>query len=84
MLKPPGLSIHFLEKEPYSGSFSGKRYYLNKSEDMLMACAYPEPWCYEKTPEEHKIRKEFPFTPEGLADALRWLETVSPGSQSAL
>ncbi len=76
MLKPPGLSIQFLKKEAYTGSFSGKRYYLAKSGDALAACAYPEPWCYEKTPEEHKVRKDFPFTPDGLSDALKWLEDV--------
>lgn len=76
MLNAPGLNLAFLKKEPYSGSASGKRFYVCKSEEELMACVYKEPWCYEVTPEEDKIRKEFPFTQEGLEEALAWMEAV--------
>ena len=34
---------------------------------------YPEPWCFEAAPEEDKTLREFPFTPEGLEEAIRWL-----------
>lgn len=74
MLYTPGLSVNFLKKENYSGSHDGMRYYLAASGDSIRVCAYPEPWCFEATPEEQKIWKEFPFSPEGLKEALGWLE----------
>ena len=34
---------------------------------------YPEPYCFEKTPEEEKQAKEFPFTNEGFDEAVAWM-----------
>ncbi|HBD01165.1 MAG TPA: GNAT family acetyltransferase, partial [Lachnoclostridium sp.] len=34
---------------------------------------YPEPYCYEATPEEQKIRTSFPFTEEGRGQAVDWI-----------
>lgn len=73
MLPTLGLSIKALKKEPFSGSHCGMRYYLTTSDDILTAYLYPEPWCFEATPEEQKEKKEFPFTQEGLANALTWM-----------
>ena len=80
MIYTPGLSVNFLKKENYSGSYAGMRYYLTASEDILKVCIYPEPWCFEATPDEKKIWKEFPFSPEGLKEALGWLnDTYTKG-----
>lgn len=73
MIYTPGLSINFLKKENYSGSYDGMRFYLLKAEDKLRACIYPEPWCFEKTPQEDKTWEEFPFSAEGLKEALDWI-----------
>ena len=74
MVEAPGLSINFLKKEEYSGSHSGMRYCLMKADDTIKVCIYPEPWCFDKTPEEEKTWKEFPFSPEGLNEAMDWLD----------
>lgn len=73
MIYTPGLSINFLKKENYSGSHAGMRFYLIKADDIIRTCVYPEPWCFEKTPEEDKIWNEFPFSAEGLEQALTWI-----------
>lgn len=74
MIYTPGLSINFLKKESYSGSHAGMRFYLIGAEDKINVCIYPEPWCFEKTPEDSKIWEEFPFSDDGLEQALTWIE----------
>ena len=76
MIASPGLNINFLKKENYSGSHSGMRYYLISSDNMIKACVYPEPWCFEKTPEENKIWAEFEFSEDGLKKALGWIDNM--------
>ena len=73
MILTLGLSIKALKKEPFSGSHCGMRYYLTAKDDILTAYLYPEPWCFEATQEDQKERKEFPFTQEGLDDAISWM-----------
>lgn len=75
MIQTPGLSINFLKKENYTGSHTGTRYYLTADDDVIKVCIYPEPWCFEVTPEEQKTWKEFPLTPEGLKDAVAWIDS---------
>ena len=58
MIATMGLTVKALKKEPFSGSHHGMRYYLNTSDDTLNVWIYPEPWCFEQTPEEDKT-----FTP---------------------
>ncbi|MCI8319766.1 MAG: GNAT family acetyltransferase [Dorea sp.] len=77
MIATPGLSINFLKKENYTGSHAGLRYYLNASKDKLHVCIYPEPWCFEATPDEDKQWMEFPLSPEGLEEAIEWISKVS-------
>ena len=74
MIEAIGLSVLFLKKEPYTGSFHGIRYRLSKEEDVLKACVYPDPYCFEATSDEEKIGKDFEFSPEGLEAALAWIE----------
>lgn len=74
MIATPGLSVNFLKKENYSGSHAGMRYYLTASDGVLTAFVYPDIWCFEKTPEKDKRNAEFPFTPEGLEEALAWID----------
>lgn len=74
MIEAIGLSILFLKKEAYTGSYHGIRYRLSKDEDILKACVYPEPYCFEATSEEVKTWKDFEFSQDGLNDALNWIE----------
>lgn len=63
----------FFKKEAYTGSYKGMRYRVKKDEDQFEACVYPEPYCYEATPEEQKVKTSFPFTEEGRESVINWL-----------
>ncbi len=73
MISTLGLSIKALKKEPFSGSHCGMRYYLTLTDERLTVYLYPEPWCFEATPEDQKERNDFPFTQEGLDEAVVWI-----------
>jgi hypothetical protein len=73
MIATMGLTIQALKKEPFSGSHHGMRYYLNSSGDTINAWIYPEPWCFEQTPEESRTYHAFPLTQDGLNDAIDWI-----------
>ena len=78
--------LPFINKRPFTGSFEGMRYRLRKktamsdggkAEDVFLeACAYPEPYCFEATPEEQKTFQDFPFTDEGFEEAVAWLNEM--------
>ncbi|MCM1158230.1 MAG: hypothetical protein NC300_09320 [Bacteroidales bacterium] len=73
--------------QPYLGSHRGMRFRLarNPMEDVALmpeekkgdavfeATIWPEPFCYEATPEEQKTTKTFPFNPEGKEQMIDWL-----------
>lgn len=65
--------IQFFKKEAYTGSMKGMRYRVAKEEEEFSAVVYPEPYCYEATPEEQKIKASFPFTEEGRGQAVDWI-----------
>lgn len=65
--------IQFFKKEAYTGSMSGMRYRINKVEEGLEAVVYPEPYCYEATPDEQKTKMIFPFSEEGREQAVDWI-----------
>ena len=69
--------FNYIKKEEYTASMDGMRYMLKKKENgeeiMLQAAIWPEPYCYAKTQEEYKQRKEFPFSEEGVKAAADWL-----------
>ena len=74
MISTHGLSVTALKKEPFSGSHGGMRYYLAASGESLSAYIYPEPWCFEAAPDIQKEKKEFPFSQEGLDEAVAWID----------
>ena len=41
--------------------------------NTLGVWVWPEPFSFEKTPEEQKKYKEFEFSEEGLNEAINWL-----------
>lgn len=69
--------LNYIKKEEYTASMDGMRYMLKKKEEegesRLEAVIWPEPYCYAKTEEEKKLRKEFPFSAEGVTQAADWL-----------
>lgn len=66
-----------LKKEPFSGSHRGMRYYLRgddgKNSTTFTVWVYPEPWCFEDTPEDEKKSSCFPLSQEGMDQAAEWL-----------
>ena len=58
------LSINFLKKQNYTGSYRGMRYTL-----MI----WPQPMNYENSSPESRTEKTFSFTNEGRKEAIEWL-----------
>lgn len=73
MIETAKISLNFIKKEPVTGSYNGMRFQLHKEEEMIRATVWPEPFCYDKTPKEKKIVKDFPLTPEGKEEAVAWM-----------
>lgn len=65
------------KKAVLKASYEGMRYQVERTEKeeetFLMATVWPEPFCYEKTPEENKQTKCFPYSEEGLDEVYQWL-----------
>ena len=82
------ISLAFLKKSRFTGSFSGMRYLLQKKEQVvdeareeeaaqtktvLEAVIWPEPMNFEMTEQEKKHGKAFSFDESGLWEAVDWL-----------
>ena len=66
------------KKAVLKASFQGMRYQVEpyqetEEEKALRATIWPEPFCFEKTPEEKKTVREFPYSEEGLDQVYDWL-----------
>ena len=73
MIRQEDLSYLFIKKEPQNGSDSGMRFYLTIENGCIAAYAYPDKFCFVKTPEENKIRCEFPNSPDSMPLIVEWL-----------
>lgn len=82
------ISIPFLKKSRFTGSYLGMRYLLQKAEvvieeakdeepakteNVIRAIIWPEPFNFEVTPDEKKHSRDFPFKQDGLWAAVDWL-----------
>ena len=69
--------LNYVKKEEYTASMDGMRYMLRKKdtedEARLEVIVWPEPYCYARTAEEKKRRKEFDFSFDGVMEAADWL-----------
>lgn len=69
--------LNYIKKEEYSGSMSGMRYMLKKSNDgeadVIKVIIWPEPMNLLKTPENLKDILEVPLTADGVEQAREWL-----------
>lgn len=83
------MPMAFFKKEPYTGSSEGMRYRIamvteeeeEEKVSFFEAVVYPEPYCYELTPEEKKVRKKFPFAEESLEEIRNWLNDTIKDSK---
>ena len=66
-----------LKKESFSGRHRGMRYLFRgddgKNSTTFTVFIYPEPWCFEQTPDDQKESAVFPLTDEGMDQAVTWL-----------
>ena len=73
------LSLNFVKKEDYPGSYKGLRYMLHKAEvdeeTNLQIYIWPEPFCSDATPDEQKKSKMFEFSEDGLAEGIEWMNS---------
>lgn len=82
------ISIPFLKKSVFTGSYLGMRYLLRKdqkvmeeakeeepakTEAVLTAVIWPEPFNYVMTAEEKKSSREFSFDKDGIQAAVVWM-----------
>lgn len=72
--------LNYIKKEEYTGSMDGMRYMLKKKEKEdgsgLEVIIWPEPYCFAKTPEEKKQRREFALSADGVREAADYLNAV--------
>lgn len=73
MINRAELSYNYIQKEALSGSDRGMRFYVQKRGDFILVTLYPEPFCFVKTPDDQKTSREFPNSPEGLDEAVVWM-----------
>ncbi len=74
------ISLNYIKKERYTGSSDGVRFLLEKKkaeeeggEDRILTCTWPEPFSFEVTANEKKQFRDFPFSQEGLDEAVDYL-----------
>ncbi|GEM_PF-155187 len=67
--------VNGLKKEPFSGCHQGMRYFFrcDESKETFTVFVYPEPWSFERTPDEQKESASFPVTEQGMDNAIAWL-----------
>lgn len=74
------LSIGYLKKTSFSGSYKGMRYRLEKeqgeTETDLLARCWEEPYSLSATEENQITAERFPFSQEGIAEAVAWLNQM--------
>lgn len=68
----------YSKKAILKASFQGMRYQVEQcqaenEEPLLRATVWAEPFSFEKTPEEQKRHRDFPFDEEGLNQVYDWL-----------
>ena len=76
MIDKTFIPVMGLKKEPYSGCHGGMRYYFQADEEKVnfTVTVYPEPWSFDKTPDEDKETSTWPISEEGMDGAIDWLK----------
>lgn len=73
MIDSATISIQYIKKDDFTGSYKGMRYRLSKIGDGMEVVIWPGPYNYIKTPDHKKQRKEFALSIEGKEEAVNWL-----------
>lgn len=71
------LSLNFVAKEDFTGSYKGMRFMLHKEVvdegKKLKVYVWSEPFGFDSTPDDQKHSELFAFDEEGLAQAIDWM-----------
>ena len=73
------LSLNFLSYGGIqTGDHHGMRYRMiragEKPDFHIDAWVWPEPFCFEETPEDRKTAAQFPFSEDGRLEAIHWMQ----------
>ena len=77
------LSISFLEKMPYKGSYNGKRFLFEKAKvensdkNILNVYVWKDVYNFEKTDDKDKVKKEFEYSKDGIEKGIDFVEGTS-------
>ncbi|MDD6661536.1 MAG: GNAT family acetyltransferase [Lachnospiraceae bacterium] len=66
-------SLELIRKERFAGSCGMMRYMLMMDDGKMKASVYPEPYCWEATPEDQKESQFFEYSAEGIEAMVKWL-----------
>ena len=66
-------SLELIRKERFAGSHGKMRYMLMMDEGKMKACVYPEPYCWEATPEDQQVFGFFEYSADGIEELTKWL-----------
>lgn len=83
--------INFYKKKKFHGSDGNMCFQLGKLEIgegeekkvVLRGIVWKGPFCFASTPEEKKEHKDFPFSNEGIGEAMDWFNEKSSGYNSS-
>lgn len=76
--------LPFYQKEAFTGSDRGIRFWIGKTEIpkagseeekeiVLRVIVWPEPFALKHTDDSKKVKKDFPFSEEGLDMVYDWI-----------
>ena len=73
------LSISYLDKLPFKGSYNGKRFLFkkdakNENDNILKVYLWKDLYNFENTKEEEMIIKEFEYNKEGIDKGIDFVE----------
>lgn len=74
-VKTPG-QVYLAAGNIYTGTHGGMWYRIWMAENVLHACVWPLPWCFDKAAEEEKTFAEFAPDAEGIAAAEQWVTAL--------
>ena len=71
-------TLNYYKKQPYTASCNGTRIRLKKEEDeaqgaYLELITWPEPFSFDKTPDEQKTSYRFAYSEDGICAIIDWL-----------
>lgn len=71
------ISIPFLKKSVFTGSYRGMNFMLKKVSDedgdRIRAIAWPGPFSFAMTEDEKKTSHDTAFSQDGILEAVKWL-----------